>query len=144
MSPDPSPRRRILVVDDDERERAASIKALGEAGHVVDSAASKAEVVTLLAQHNYDLVLADLKMPGINGPAFYQMLKEACRGATPPVIFSLQRGYTPEYANFLMRLAAPVLMKPLPAAELRQMVERCLARPTSSLVLTPPRRRRGT
>jgi DNA-binding response OmpR family regulator len=135
MSPDPAARRRILVVDDDERERAGAAQALGEAGHVVDSAATKAEVVTLLAKHNYDLVLADLKMPGINGPAFYQMLKEACRGTTPPVIFSLQRGYTPEYANFLMRLAAPVLMKPLPAAELRQAVERLLPTPraTSSL-----------
>jgi DNA-binding response OmpR family regulator len=135
MSPDPAARRRILVVDDDERERAGAAQALGEAGHLVDSAATKAEVVTLLARHNYDLVLADLKMPGINGPAFYQMLKEACRGTTPPVIFSIQRGYTPEYANFLMRLAAPVLMKPLPAAELRQAVERLLPTPraTSSL-----------
>ena len=135
MSPAPIGRRRILVVDDEERERAGAAQALGEAGYVVDSAATKAEVVTLLAKHNYDLVLADLKMPGINGPAFYQMLREACRGTTPPVIFSLQRGYTPEYANFLMRLAAPVLMKPLPAAELRQAVERLLPTPraTSSL-----------
>lgn len=135
MSPAPIGRRRILVVDDEERERAGAAQALGEAGYVVDSAATKAEVVTLLAKHNYDLVLADLKMPGINGPAFYQMLREACRGTMPPVIFSLQRGYTPEYANFLMRLAAPVLMKPLPAAELRQAVERLLPTPraTSSL-----------
>ena len=135
MSPAPIGRPRILVVDDEERERAGAAQALGEAGYVVDSAATKAEVVTLLAKHNYDLVLADLKMPGINGPAFYQMLREACRGTMPPVIFSLQRGYTPEYANFLMRLAAPVLMKPLPAAELRQAVERLLPTPraTSSL-----------
>jgi two-component system phosphate regulon response regulator OmpR len=135
VSPEPNRRRRILVVDDDERDRAGAAQALGEAGHVVDSAATKAEVVTLLATHAYDLVLADLKMPGINGPAFYQMLKEACRGTTPPVIFSLQRGYTPEYANFLMRLAAPVLMKPVPAADLRQAVERLLPTPraTSSL-----------
>jgi DNA-binding response OmpR family regulator len=90
-------------------------------------------VVTLLAKHDYDLVLADLKMPGINGPAFYQMLKESCRGAMPPVLFSLQRGYTPEYANFLMRQAAPVLMKPALPGDLRQAVERLLspAPPTS-------------
>jgi DNA-binding response OmpR family regulator len=132
VSPEPNRRRRILVVDDDERERAGAAQALGEAGHVVDSAATKAEVVTLLAKHDYDLVLADLKMPGINGPAFYQMLKEACRGTTPPVIFSLQRGYTPEYANFLMRLAAPVLMKPVPAADLRQAVERLLPTPRAA------------
>ena len=136
MSPDPSGRRRILVVDDDERERSGAARALGEAGHLVDSAATKAEVITLLAQHDYDLVLADLKMPGINGPAFYQMLKESCRGAMPPVLFSLQRGYTPEYANFLMRQAAPVLMKPALAGDLRQAVERLLPpapRPAPSL-----------
>jgi DNA-binding response OmpR family regulator len=126
MSADIAGRHRILVVDDDERERAGAARILSEVGHVVDTAASKADVVTLLAQHNYDLVLSDLKMPELNGPAFYQLLKECCRGTTPPVIFSLQRGYTPEYANFLMRLAAPVLMKPVPAADLRLAVERLL------------------
>ena len=126
MSGDPTGRRRILVVDDDERERAGAARALGEAGHSVDTAASRAEVVTLLAKHDYDLVLSDLKMPDLNGPAFYQMLKERCRGTTPPVIFSIERGYTPEYANFLMRLAAPVLTKPVPAADLRLAVERLL------------------
>ena len=135
MSTEANGRRRILVVDDDARERARAVDALGQGGYQVDSASSKAEVVSLLARHDYDLVLSDLKMPGINGPAFYQVLKESCRGATPRVIFSLHRGYTPEYANFLMRLAAPVLMKPIPAADLRQAVERALPapRPASSV-----------
>ena len=126
MSADASGRRRILVVDDDERERVGAARALGEAGHAVDTAASKADVVTLLAKHDYDLVLSDLKMPGLNGPAFYKVLKESYRGTAPAVIFSLRRGYTHEYANFLMRLAAPVLMKPVPAADLRLAVERLL------------------
>ncbi len=116
-------RRRILVVDGDGRERRDISRVLGEAGYVVDTAATKADVVTLLGQHGYDLVLADLKMPGLNGPAFYRLLKESCLTA-PPVIFRIERGYTPEYANFLMRLAAPVLMKRAPAAELCLAVER--------------------
>jgi DNA-binding response OmpR family regulator len=125
MSTDFAGRRRILVVDDTERERQDASRILGEAGYAVDTAATKADVVTLLNQHGYDLVLADLKMPGLNGPAFYQLLKECCRTA-PPVIFRIQRGYTPEYANFLMRLAAPVLMKPARAADLCLAVERQL------------------
>lgn len=129
MSVDAAVRRRILVVDDDERERTGAARALGGAGHVVDTAASKAEVTTLLAQHRYDLVVSDLKMPELNGPALYQMLKDRGRGVTPPVIFSLERGYTPEYANFLMRLAAPVLMKPVPATDLCLAVERLLPSP---------------
>jgi CheY-like chemotaxis protein len=132
MSAGAAARRRILVVDDDERERTGAARALGEAGHAVDTAASKAEVVTLLSTHAYDLVLSDLKMPELNGPAFYQVLKERCRGTTPPVIFSIERGYTPEYANFLMRLAAPVLTKPVPPADLRQAVARMLPAPAAS------------
>ncbi len=125
MSGEVMGRRRILVVDDDGRERQDTSRVLGEAGYAVDTAATKADVVTLLSQHGYDLVLADLKMPGLNGPAFYQLLKESCL-TTPPVIFRIERGYTPEYANFLMRSAAPVLMKPAPAADLCLAVERQL------------------
>ena len=117
--------RRILVADPSERERRETARILQGAGYVVDTAADRAEVVRLLGQHAYDLVLADLKMRELNGPAFYQLLKESCR-TVPPVIFRIERGYTPEYANFLMRLAAPVLMKPVPAAHLCQAVERHL------------------
>jgi DNA-binding response OmpR family regulator len=125
MSADVTGRRRILVIDDDERERVQASRILQEAGHAVDTAATKADVVTLLGLHGYDLVLADLNMPELNGPAFYELLKERCRIA-PPVIFRIQRGYTPQYANFLMRLAAPVLMKPASAADLCLAVERQL------------------
>ena len=125
MSADFTGRRRILVVDDDERERQETSRILGEAGYAVDTAATKADVVALLGQHGYDLVLADLNMPELNGPAFYELLKEF-RRITPPVIFRIERGYTPQYANFLMRLAAPVLMKPAPAADLCLAVERQL------------------
>lgn len=125
MSADFTGRRRILVMDDDERERRETSRILEEAGYAVDTAATKADVVTLLGRHGYDLVLADLNMPEINGPAFYELLKECCRIA-PPVIFRIERGYTPQYANFLMRLAAPVLMKPARAADLCLAVERQL------------------
>ena len=75
MSADFTGRRRILVVDDDERERQETSRILGEAGYAVDTAATKADVVALLGQHGYDLVLADLNMPELNGPAFYKLLK---------------------------------------------------------------------
>lgn len=125
MSVEMAGRRRILVMDNDERERQETARVLGEAGYTVDTAATKADVVTLLARNGYDLVLADLNMPDLNGPAFYELLKES-RRLPPPVIFRIQRGYTPQYANFLMRLAAPVLMKPAPAADLCLAVERQL------------------
>lgn len=125
MSTEVTGRRRILVMDDDERERQETSRILGKAGYAVDTAATRADVVTLLDQHHYDLVLADLSMPDLNGPALYELLN-ASRRFAPPVIFRIERGYTPQYANFLMRLAAPVLMKPAPAADLCLAVERQL------------------
>lgn len=122
MTADP---RRILVVDDNQRERRETARVLGEAGYAVDVAASRADVVTLLGQHGYDLVLAELNMQGLDGPTFYRLLKESCR-IVPPVIFRIDRGYTPEYANFIMRLAVPVLMKPMPGPDLCLAVERHL------------------
>jgi two-component system response regulator GlrR len=116
---------RILVVEDNEHGRRDTARVLREAGYAVDTAASKADVVTRLGQHGYDLVLADLKMPDLNGPALYELLKESCP-TVPAVIFRIRRGYTPQYANFLMRLAAPVLMKPVPDADLCLAVERHL------------------
>ncbi len=123
MSEDVTGLRRILVMDDDARERRETSRILGEAGYAVDVAATKSEVTALLSQHVYDLVLADLMMPGLNGPTLYELLKHSCRTA-PSLIFRIRRGYTPQYATFLMRLAAPVLMKPAPAAELCQAVAR--------------------
>ena len=125
MSATATDRRRILVVDESERERRDTARILDEAGYAVDAAGNKAEVVTLLSQRRYDLVLSDLKMRELHGPAFYQLLKERCP-TIPPVIFRIERGYTPEYANFLMRLAAPVLTRPVPAADLCGAVERLL------------------
>ncbi|HEU4438215.1 MAG TPA: response regulator [Methylomirabilota bacterium] len=130
---DPTSRRRILVVDGDPRERDGAARALSEAGHAVDTAASRSDVESLLGARAYDLVLSDLKMPALNGPVLYQLLKDSCHGATPRVIFSIARGYTPEYANFLMRLAAPVLTKPVPAADLCQAVERLLSPPAPAV-----------
>src|SRR4030095_6160522 len=67
-----------------------------------------------LGERAYNLVLSDLKMPALNGPVFHQLLKDSCRGITPPVIFSIARGYTPEYAAFLMRLPPPPPPQPGP------------------------------
>jgi DNA-binding response OmpR family regulator len=68
MSAPPTSRCRILVVDGDERARDGAARALTEAGHAVDTAATRADVVSLLGERAYDLVLSDLKMPALDGP----------------------------------------------------------------------------
>ncbi len=58
---------KILVIDDEEIIRMSCKRALIPEGYEVDTAASGREGLELFEKGKYDLVLVDLKMPGLNG-----------------------------------------------------------------------------
>jgi len=60
---------RILVVDDEERNRRLAVAMLQQAGHEVLSAAGGAEGIEAALAHAPDLVLMDVQMPGMDGVA---------------------------------------------------------------------------
>jgi CheY-like chemotaxis protein len=63
-----SVRRRFLLIDDDAESLAALKEALRLRGHNADTALSGAEGLEKIASGNeYDIVLCDLAMPGMNG-----------------------------------------------------------------------------
>jgi len=67
---------RILLVDD-EYDSGLSIKLILEAvGYNVDIFTNPKEVLLLFAPNYYDLLLLDIRMPGINGFELYQKLIE--------------------------------------------------------------------
>ncbi|MEN9937266.1 MAG: hypothetical protein RLZZ387_3845 [Chloroflexota bacterium] len=58
---------RLLLVDDETNIRLTLSALLQRAGYDVTTASGGAEAINLLDQHTYDLLLVDLKMPGIDG-----------------------------------------------------------------------------
>jgi DNA-binding response OmpR family regulator len=58
---------RLLLVDDETNIRLTLSALLQRAGYEVTTAANGTEAINLLDQHSYDLLLVDLKMPGIDG-----------------------------------------------------------------------------
>jgi DNA-binding NtrC family response regulator len=67
-SPDlPKKHRRILIVDDERTIRALLTAAFTNAGYEVRSAASGAEAMKICASERFDVVLSDVRMPGMNG-----------------------------------------------------------------------------
>jgi len=64
---------RILVVDDDPRMVASLVTLLAMHGYETDSADGGAEALVKLRSGDYDVLLLDLKMPGVDG---YQVLLE--------------------------------------------------------------------
>ncbi|MDD4953048.1 MAG: response regulator, partial [Desulfovibrionaceae bacterium] len=58
---------KILVVDDDEAFRGMLLEALAERGFEVDAAATAEDGIAMAKAGDYDLVLQDVKLPGMSG-----------------------------------------------------------------------------
>jgi CheY-like chemotaxis protein len=68
--------RRVLIIDDDMKVVVPMIKGSLEAkGHVVAATSEWVEVMPLLKSFNPDVVLVDLRMPGISGEAVAGTIK---------------------------------------------------------------------
>src|SRR6187399_2393618 len=77
---------RVLVVDDESSIREMLSKTLALAEYEVDTAPNAAAALDMLrvSQANYDLLIADLKMPGMDGLSLIRQVKQLCSGL--PVI----------------------------------------------------------
>ena len=79
--------KRILVVDDEAKLlRAVAVDLRGE-GYDVATARSGAEALALVAQSLPDLIVSDIRMPGMDGYQLARRLRENARTAIIPVIF---------------------------------------------------------
>jgi DNA-binding NtrC family response regulator len=68
--------RLILVVDEEAATRQSLIDVLSLDGHEVDGAGDADGALLLLDQRRYDLVIADIRMPELDGPALLDALAE--------------------------------------------------------------------
>ena len=118
---------RILIAEDEETLRGFIRRALGEAGHTVAVAADGAEALAVLVREQgaFDLLLADIKMPVMDGIA----LALAAARDYPDVAILLMTGYAEqrERAHGLEALIHGVIAKPFTLAELRFEVAAALA-----------------
>jgi signal transduction histidine kinase len=77
----------ILVVEDEAKLASAVVDALRDAGYLVEHAADGELGLEQVKEQSFDLVICDLKMPRMDGKAFYKMLSEASPGLSKRVIF---------------------------------------------------------
>ena len=101
---------RILVVDDEARPRMTITHALNLMGYKADEAASGAEALSKLAAHFYDLILLDLRMPGVDG---VEVMRQASRLCPDTLVIVLTAHATLESAIAAVRFGAvDYLLKP--------------------------------
>ena len=120
------PEARILVVDDEKHVLLTLQAILQEDGYRVDIAADGSQAIEALRANHYDLVLTDLKMPGVDGLG---VLAEVQR-CSPRTVTIMMTGYgSVGSAIEAVHLGAyEYLLKPMEVPELKQAVERSLER----------------
>src|SRR5262249_58291267 len=74
-------RGRILIVDDEANARAALSEILKDEGSVTETAADGFKALGKLEEFQPDVILTDLKMPGLDGIAFMEKAHAASPGA---------------------------------------------------------------
>ena len=118
--------RLILAVDEEAAVRQSLIDVLSLDGHEVDGAGDADGALLLLDQRRYDLVIADIRMAELDGPALLDALAERFGDALPHIIFLTRVAFDPHYGSFLVNLRAPVLTMPLKPGRLLELVGRVL------------------
>ena len=115
--------KRVLVVEDDDELRAVLIDVLSEEGRRVDAVRDGVEALALQNTKSYDVILCDLRLPRLDGPALYEAL-HAGRYTVPFPRLIFMTGYAADrtYAAFLKRTNAPTLQKPFNLKVVRQVV----------------------
>ena len=69
--------RKILIVDDETSMREFLSILLGREGYAVETAADAESALALLAERSFDLIISDVKMPGLDGIALLQRVKRS-------------------------------------------------------------------
>ncbi|PIB43737.1 diguanylate cyclase [Pseudomonas sp. 2822-15] len=121
-APHPGDGSSVLLVVDDYPENLISMRALlqREDWHVI-TAASGLEALELLLAHEVDLVLLDVRMPGMDGFEVARLMRGSQRTRMTPIIFltahaqssdAVQEGYASGAIDYLFKPFDPHILKP--------------------------------
>ncbi|MBI3457965.1 MAG: response regulator [Candidatus Rokubacteria bacterium] len=122
-APAPVPGKLILVVDDEPEVASVLADLLSAEGHQVETADNGVIALEKLSARTYDLVVSDVRMPGLDGPALYRELErrrpEVCRR----FVFVTGDDLSSATREFLEATRARRLNKPFDLDEIRRVVQ---------------------
>ena len=93
----------------------------------MDVAGDAWSALTWLEQSSYNLIVSDLRMPEMDGVAFYRMLDREHPQAARRILFLSGNTEVAAYRDFVAEKRAYTLVKPVDLDELNQAVRRILA-----------------
>ncbi|WP_145552133.1 heavy metal response regulator transcription factor [Yersinia mollaretii] len=116
---------RLLLVEDEEKTSSYIHRALTEQGFTVDIAATGTDGLYLALEYDYDTIVLDVMLPGMDG---YRVLKGLRASKQTPVLMLSARGSVDERVKGLRHGADDYLPKPFSLIELIARIQALLRR----------------
>ncbi|MDA8155150.1 MAG: sigma-54 dependent transcriptional regulator [Actinomycetota bacterium] len=117
---------KILVLDDEDIVLKASRRVLESEGYAVETTASPENALSVIESSSVDIVLSDLRMPGMDGLEFLKKAREI--SPETEVIIITGQGTIKSAVEALKFGAYDFIEKPLNPDQLKSLVARCLER----------------
>jgi DNA-binding response OmpR family regulator len=117
----------VLVVEDEPALAAAVAEALTDAGFSVDRAGDGEDALARIEDRPYDLVICDLKMPRMDGMAFYRAIATTSPALARRVIFVTGDVVGTDAERFLDESGCRWLAKPFRLGDLLRVAREVLS-----------------
>jgi two-component system chemotaxis response regulator CheY len=124
---------RVLIVDDHELDRRLSSLDLEGAGYVVSEAGDVDEALKRIERQTFDVIILDIKMPGVDGLTFLRNMRLLTKLEKTPVIMLTASDDIDDELQAMSGGAVSYLVKPSHRDTLLQEVQNAMAKawPTS-------------
>jgi two-component system NtrC family sensor kinase len=117
----------VLIVDDETALRNALLRFLDRRGIQGEGVADGADALRALGERDFDVIISDVRMPGISGREFMERLRRERPALVARLIFSTGDTFAPETAALIKEAGLPTVTKPFDFAELERVIRQVAA-----------------
>ena len=119
--------KRVLVVEDERLIAGLLTDMLMSDGHEVDAVHTGRAALERLAEHAYDLIVSDLRMPVLDGRGLYRELEVKHPEMLRRILFVTGSALDSGNVEFLKLARVPWLAKPFTMNELHRLTQKVLS-----------------
>jgi hypothetical protein len=123
---------RALVVDDESFLLECLVDALSAWGMEVSASPRGDEAIQQLESGDFDVIVSDIRMPGLSGVDLFEWLKTQRPAMTKRILYTTGDSFDVKTREFLEASQVPFLGKPFDLKQLKQSLERLLETPVEA------------
>jgi len=117
---------KVLVVDDEQAILQLLSRTLTDEGHEVETVDNAADALERIKSKRYNLILLDIKLPGMSGFELYKHLQEVAASLARRAVFITGDVMEADTKDFLSKTKSRYITKPFDLEQLKNDINRIL------------------